>query len=949
MGFNYNEYVKRGNNPLLLEEEMNPEMPPASKSGLRIWLKQYYKISSDDIETLFLENPTLIGSTEWRTAKGIEASLKRADIPFERKATTNTADNDTAAAQDQTIDYKTEWNQKSKILTNEFKNIRNEIEEKYDVDINVYDQQDFLKMSAYKAIGDPSKDFNLLYKQRLEAMEVYFKDNKVDVEKLQEDFKDFLRDRGYGGLEDVGPENRPDDYKQDTEQPEQPQQPEKEVKVAKEEIVKDLTDRSKTFNLSEKIDSIASYITQKSKSLFPDLDEIRARNNYERFLKSIEENLETQVSIQDETINDIYNKLFFLKFIEDVPQVKAEAFLDNPSDFDSLYLSLKREVYRSDAIGIAKGLKENLEEPQLSQVLDLIYNNLDSIALQEKGWENSDNIISSIFSIFKSQTGLNLQDYLPSDININIPATAYEGRVEELEEFLPEAVLTKIESLTSSNTEYKEVLSQYINLRNVFEGYKDYKPGSEDSVEVVLPATGSEGEEAILKEIVEFVSTPHMPFNDYAFYWSTRFTGSFREGLGNPAMKVDGENDEGTVIQMLINEVIKTINPEKHSEISSLITEPETIEFINNYVKFNTPITKQNTQFYKSIPDNFPTLGNKDTSLRFENNFDMLFEGLLPALNRFLSSRFGADLNFLPFNSAEEFTVIRGTIQSLTTDSERNRQLILDIIEKDISVIENNIKLKNKLIDSYEKALDSIEGVESEELQNAAQSVVNAIAKGDIDAAERAQTILSMKIAEQNGVGLIEKLQLWNRSIKEREMVEQLEMLIDDIKKLEIDDINFNIDYKQPTQDIDKAITTGMSDDETDLPGDSDDDIDVDPLQELIKGSISSLLLEVTNNSQISFVEVMNYTSLINLHTLTSQRIFENQIDLFNSFESVERSKDKMYSFLTNEFKNDLNLINNNKIPSFESTKFYQQVELALVQIKYLEQINKRIENKFKK
>ena len=80
MGFNYNEYVKRGNNPLLLKEEMNPKMPPSSKSGLRIWLKEYYIISSDDIETFLAENSKLLNSTEWRTVEGIEASLKKSNI-----------------------------------------------------------------------------------------------------------------------------------------------------------------------------------------------------------------------------------------------------------------------------------------------------------------------------------------------------------------------------------------------------------------------------------------------------------------------------------------------------------------------------------------------------------------------------------------------------------------------------------------------------------------------------------------------------------------------------------------------------------------------------------------------------------------------------------------------------------------------------------------------------
>ena len=276
----------------------------------------------------------------------------------------------------------------------------------------------------------------------------------------------------------------------------------------------------------------------------------------------------------------------------------------------------------------------------------------------------------------------------------------------------------------------------------------------------------------------------------------------------------------------------------------------------------------------------------------------------------------------------------------------------MDILEKELPLYQNNINLKKDLIDSYQKAIDSIKEIDDQEIQNAASAVVDAINRGDIDGAERARTVLSMKITEQNGKGIVDKLILWNKISKEKDAAEQLELFLEDIKKLDVDDINFKLDLQdleQSPEDLNKVITRGIGDDETDLPTDSDDDIDVDPLQELIKGSISSLLLEESNDSEISFIEVMNYVSLIRSQFSISQRVLENQIALFNNFESVERSKDSIYNFVTNEYKNYLNIMNSNKVPSFESTKFYKQIELALVQVKYLEQMNQRIEKKFSK
>ena len=981
MGFNYNEYVKRGNNPLLLEEEMNPNMPPSSKSELRKWFKEYYIISADDIETFLASNSKLINTTEWRTAEGIEASLKKSNIPFERKNTDSTADNDSAdndaaVSQDQNSDLRERWNGMKNLLSKEFTKVRQEIEEKFDIDVNINDQQDFLKSNAYKSFADPNKDQNTIYKERIEAMSVYFEDGKVNADKLEEDFKDFLRERGYGSLQDVGPENRPDDYeeKQDEEQPEEPQKVNKEVEVAKQEIVEDLTDKSKPFNLSEKIDSITSYLAQKGKELFADTEEEILKEKYEELLKYLEESAKTKQSFGDEDLNDIFERLYYLKFVEYTPLTKFKSIDESMStqEIDRFILSIRREIFNSDAMGIAKGLKTSLAEPQLSQVLDLIYSNLDNIAMQNEGWDNSDNIITSIFTTFKEQTGLNLQDYLPNEINLNIPPTAYEARVEELEEFFEDKTLNEIKNLTSSDNEYKEVLAQYHNVRLKFLGKKDLLPGSTDKQIEILPEQGSEGETKLIKDIVEFVNTPYMPYNDYAYYWLSSFVGSPLEGYRAPHMTAfrqwtepvsPEEYFDDAVLNDILQTILNTFDPKVQQEMVSILMDKEVSSFISNYLKFNLPYTRQMMSVYDldytrdntfslSSSDVLPSLGSQETGVKFDNELDLMTSGLFPALNKLIMEKFGTDASLFPFGSPDQFIFGNNVIETASFKSERNKKLILDILEKELPLYQNNINLKKDLIDSYQKAIDSIKEIDDQEIQNAASAVLDAINRGDIDGAERARTVLSMKITEQNGIGIVKELILWNDISKEKAAAEQLELFLEDIKKLDVDDINFKLDLQdleQSPEDLNKVITRGIGDDETDLPTDSDDDIDVDPLQELIKGSISSLLLEESNDSEISFIEVMNYISLIRFQFLISQRVLENQITLFNNLESIELSKDSIYNFVTNEYKNYLNIMNSNKIPSFESTKFYNLIELALVQVKYLEQMNQRIEKKFSK
>ena len=103
MGFNYIEYVKRGSNPLL-KEEQNPIKPPTSKSGLEIWIKKKYNISEDDIATFFEMHPKAIEDGEFRTVEAIEAALKRTGIEF--KSILNTSPADNTATDNDTQDLK---------------------------------------------------------------------------------------------------------------------------------------------------------------------------------------------------------------------------------------------------------------------------------------------------------------------------------------------------------------------------------------------------------------------------------------------------------------------------------------------------------------------------------------------------------------------------------------------------------------------------------------------------------------------------------------------------------------------------------------------------------------------------------------------------------------------------------------------------------------------------
>lgn len=980
MGFNYIEYVKRGSNPLL-KEEQSPIKPPTSESGLKIWIRKKYKISEDDVATLFQTNPNAIENGKFRTVEAIEAALERADIEFKSLLNTSPADNtatdndtqDSKATKAQIEDIRNKWTEMNDQLTAVYGKVIDQLEENFNIDIKIDEQQGFLRLNARKLLDTPEYDQYESYKVKIEAMSVYF-DGKVDfenlnqdhgkviVEKLDEDFREFLRERGYGSLQDPGAENRPDDF-EEPKQPEEPVESDQMLEAKKLEIVKELTDSSSPFNVSQKIDSLSSYLAEKTKAIIAQqkksitsfLEERDMKKAYEDHIEQMDQIL-SKSSGEGNIETDIYNRLLFLKYIETAPQATVESFLDNSDNFEVFYMQLRRSVFKSDAVGIAKGLSENLEEPQEGQVLDIMFDNLENISNQTQGWDTSNSIITSIFEEFKKQTGLNLENYLPSNINLNIPPTAYEGRVEELENMMSDDTLKLIKEKTSSDFEYKEVLAQYSRLRVIAENVKDYVPseGEKPSLVNLLPDPDkdSDGVSELINEIVEFVNTPYMNYNDYALFWITTRTGGPGAGIGihNMPIQTTLEDQQYEKVNMVLNEYVKTFPPEVSKTLTKVINDSEVQFYIRNYIKFN----RLDKLSLRSGMEDFTTIGNMEPSALFENDVQMIFEGLFPAINKFVGEKLGTDAPFITTMN-NDILISRKGISILSQESRRNLEKICEAILDRTAIYERNIKLKEDIIKSYKKAIDSIEEIEDRQIQDAANKVITALKQGDIDAATQAQFSLTAKIAEQNSVTLIQKLTLWNKTTKETELKDLLQSTVNDLNELGVDDIDFNMFDKlkqstsQDLEDLNKVVQKGMGDGETDLETEPDDIPDIDPLQELFKGSISSLLLEQEDNMSANFIQGINYLSLIDLHFNTILQAVNNLILIFNNVESLHLSKDSVHKYVTQDYKNLLQLVNSNRVPSFEATGLYTVIENGLSFITTIENIDNRIKNNLSK